>query len=46
LVAVSRLYLGKHYPSDIIAGSLLGLLIGIIAVKTVSLAESHVFKKR
>ena len=33
LVAVSRLYLGKHYPSDIIGGSIIGLLIGFISYR-------------
>ena len=27
-VAISRVYLGKHYPSDVLAGAILGLLIG------------------
>ncbi|MFC2103634.1 phosphatase PAP2 family protein [Bacteroidota bacterium] len=30
LVAVSRIYLGLHYPSDIIAGAALGILFGFI----------------
>lgn len=33
LVAVSRLYLGKHYPSDTIGGSVIGLLIGFISYR-------------
>jgi undecaprenyl-diphosphatase len=28
LVAISRVFLGVHYPSDILAGSLLGSAIG------------------
>ena len=29
LIAYSRIYLGVHYPSDITAGALLGIVIGI-----------------
>ncbi|MGE3277275.1 MAG: phosphatase PAP2 family protein [Vicinamibacterales bacterium] len=32
LIAVSRVYVGVHYPSDVIAGALLGLLIGLFAL--------------
>jgi undecaprenyl-diphosphatase len=27
-MAASRIYLGVHYPSDIVAGALLGTLVG------------------
>ncbi len=30
LVSYSRIYLAKHYPSDVIAGVLLGILVGYI----------------
>jgi undecaprenyl-diphosphatase len=34
LVALSRPYIGVHYPSDILAGSVLGILVGYFVTKT------------
>lgn len=31
LIALSRLYLGAHYPSDILFGMMSGILIGIVS---------------
>lgn len=33
MVAISRLYLGAHFLSDVIVGGILGILIGIFIIK-------------
>lgn len=33
LIAFSRIYLGKHYPSDVVFGAMMGICIGIISEK-------------
>ena len=39
LIAFSRLYVGIHYPTDVIAGTLTGLLSGAIAIWLYDLLE-------
>lgn len=30
VISFSRIYLGKHYPSDVVVGAILGMLIGYL----------------
>lgn len=36
LIALSRLYNGVHYPTDVVAGALLGVLVALTVVKAAS----------
>lgn len=33
LISFSRIYLGRHYPSDVLIGGVLGILIGFFSLK-------------
>ena len=35
LVAYSRVYVGVHYPFDVIAGAIVGIILGNVSIKLV-----------
>lgn len=45
-IAFSRLYLYVHYPTDVLAGIILGVLIGIFACKTVDKLKSRLSARK
>lgn len=46
LIAFSRLYVCVHFPSDVLCGSLLGILLGIAAFKLVNELCDHIHFSR
>lgn len=45
LIAISRVYLGLHYPSDIIGGAILGIIFGYVFSELVLFIEQKLNKK-
>lgn len=46
LISLSRVFLGVHYPSDIIAGGLVGITIGLFSLRIERLLSIKYHKKR
>lgn len=45
LIAVSRLYVGVHYPTDVIAGAAIGIFVGEIGVRIGKLLYKKILRK-
>ena len=45
IIAISRPYVGVHYPGDIIVGAMLGAVIGYVFARLIILADNYVEKK-
>jgi undecaprenyl-diphosphatase len=46
IISYSRIYIGVHYPLDIIGGAFLGWLLGVIMFKLLMFVENHFFIAR
>lgn len=42
LIGFSRLYLYVHYPTDVLAGMLLGILLGFVSIKAISKLSTNI----
>jgi len=45
LVSYSRIYVGVHYPLDVVGGMVLGLVVSLVIIITYNSLEKYVLKK-
>ena len=46
LIGISRLYVGVHYPTDVLGGMVMGTMLAIGAVKLVDFVEKKIREKK
>ena len=46
LISLSRLYVGVHYPTDVLGGALIGTLCAFLAVWIVDAVEKKIGEKK
>ncbi|MEK7562264.1 MAG: phosphatase PAP2 family protein [Patescibacteria group bacterium] len=45
LIALSRVFVGVHWPSDILAGAIIGILTGLLFYKLFKKHEDYIFRR-
>ena len=46
LIVISRVFVGIHWPSDILAGAIIGILVGLVLNKIFKKYENYIFRSR
>ncbi len=46
LIGISRMYVGVHYPTDVLCAAIIGSLMGLLTVKIYSSIEEHFTKRK